>query len=341
MYDRLPDGMGELAPEPGQPRDADAATANRITALFGIRYPIIQAGMIWCSGWRLAAAVSEAGGLGLLGAGSMYPDVLRHHIRQVKAATRKPFGVNVPLLYPAIEEHMAIIREEGVPVVFTSAGNPKTWTPLLKQAGIKVVHVVPSAAFAVKAEAAGVDAVVCEGFEAGGHNGREETTSLVLIPLVRAAVQVPVLAAGGIASGRSMLAAMVLGADGVQIGSRFAASAESSAHPNFKQAIVDTPEGGTMLSLKSLVPVRLIRNAFQQQVAEAEARGADTAELVTLLGRARAKLGMFEGDLQEGELEIGQVAGAIHDILPAADILRGIVSEFESASAAAPALKCW
>lgn len=339
MYDRLPAGMGEEQPD--VQKSEASSSSNRICALFGIRYPIVQAGMIWCSGWRLAAAVSKAGGLGLLGAGSMYPDVLRHHIRQIKAATDRPFGVNVPLLYPSIEEHMAIIQDEGVPVVFTSAGNPKTWTPVLKQAGIRVVHVVPSAAFAVKAEAAGVDAVVCEGFEAGGHNGREETTSLVLIPLVREAVSLPVLAAGGIASGRSMLAAMVLGADGVQIGSRFAASVESSAHPNFKQVIVDTPEGGTMLSLKPLVPVRLIRNAFQQKVAEAEARGASPAELATLLGRARAKLGMFEGDLVEGELEIGQVAGAIRDIRPAADILRGIVAEFEAVSAAAPGLKSW
>jgi len=339
MYDRLPEGMGEEQPD--LQNSNPASSSNRVCALFKIRYPIVQAGMIWCSGWRLAAAVSQAGGLGLLGAGSMYPEVLRHHIRQVKAATNRPFGVNVPLLYPAIEEHMAIIRDEGVPVVFTSAGNPKTWTSGLKQAGIKVVHVVPSAAFAVKAEAAGVDAVVCEGFEAGGHNGREETTSMVLIPLVREAVNIPVLAAGGIASGRSMLAAMVLGADGVQIGSRFAASVESSAHPNFKQVIVDTPEGGTMLSLKPLVPVRLIRNPFQQKVAEAEARGASPAELAALLGRARAKLGMFEGDLVEGELEIGQVAGAIRDILPAADILRGIVAEFETVSATAPRLKSW
>lgn len=304
---------------------------NRITTLFGIRYPIIQAGMIWCSGWRLASAVSNAGGLGIIGAGSMYPEVLRHHIRRAREATEKPFSVNVPLLYPAIEEHMAIIVEEGVKIVFTSAGNPRTWTSHLQASGISVVHVVPSAAFALKAQAAGVDAVVCEGFEAGGHNGREETTTMVLIPLVREAVSIPVIAAGGIATGRAMLAAMVLGADGVQIGSRFAASEESSAHPNFKQAIITTPEGGTMLSMKPLVPVRLIRNAFQQRVAEAEARGAGVAELATLLGRARAKLGMFEGDLDEGELEIGQVAGAIRDILPAADILRSIVREFEEA----------
>jgi enoyl-[acyl-carrier protein] reductase II len=314
---------------------------NRICALFGIRYPIVQAGMIWCSGWRLAAAVSEAGGLGIIGSGSMYPDVLRHHIRSAKAATDKPFGVNVPLLYPSIKEHMAIIREEGVRIVFTSAGNPKTWTAALQADGITVVHVVPSASFAVKAEAAGVDAVVCEGFEAGGHNGRDETTSLVLIPMVRDAVRIPLLAAGGIGSGRSMLAAMVLGAEGVQIGSRFAASAESSAHERFKQAIVDTPEGGTMLSMKALVPVRLIRNVFQQRIAEAEARGADVNELAVMLGRARAKLGMFEGDLDEGELEIGQISGAIRDILPASDILRSIVAEFEQASAAAPGLRCW
>jgi enoyl-[acyl-carrier protein] reductase II len=314
---------------------------NRVTSLFGIRYPIIQAGMIWCSGWRLASAVSNAGGLGILGAGSMYPDVLRHHIRRLKEATDKPFGVNVPLLYAAIQDHMSILQEENVPIVFTSAGNPKTWTGGLKEAGIKVVHVVPSATFAVKAEAAGVDAVVCEGFEAGGHNGREETTSLVLIPMVAEAVRIPVIAAGGIGSGRAMLAAMVLGADGVQIGSRFAASLESSAHPNFKQAIVDTSEGGTMLSMKPLVPVRLIRNAFQKRVAEAEARGASAAELAGILGRARAKLGMFEGNLEEGELEIGQISGAIRDIKPAAEIVRELVEGFEEARAESAEWRGW
>ena len=303
--------------------------ANPISELFDIRYPIIQAGMIWCSGWRLASACSNAGVLGLLGAGSMYPDVLLQHIRKTKEATDKPFGVNVPLLYPSIKEHMDIIIREGVKIVFSSAGNPKTWTSILQSEGIKVVHVVPSATFALKAQDAGVDAVVCEGFEAGGHNGREESTSMVLIPMVRDAVDIPLIAAGGIASGRAMMAAMALGADGVQIGSRFAASEESSAHPHFKQAIVDTPEGGTMLSMKALMPVRLVKNSFQQRVAEAEARGASASELANLLGRARAKLGMFEGDLVEGELEIGQVAGAIRDIRPAADIISEIIAEFE------------
>lgn len=304
---------------------------NRIAQLFGIRYPIVQGGMLWCSGWRLASAVSNAGGLGLLGAASMYPDVLREHIRKTKAATNKPFGVNIPLLYASLEEHLSIIREEGVSIVFTSAGNPKTWTPALREAGITVVHVVPSASFAVKAEAAGVDAVVCEGFEAGGHNGREETTTMVLVPMVRDAVRIPVIAAGGIGDGRAMLAAMALGADGVQIGSRFAASVESSAHDQFKQAIVDAPEGGTMLSMKSLVPVRLIKNAFQRRIAEAEARGAGVEELAQMLGRARAKRGMFEGDLDEGELEIGQISGAIRDIRPAADILQDIVRDYHIA----------
>ncbi len=302
---------------------------NPVSKLFDIRYPIIQAGMIWCSGWRLASACSNAGVLGLLGAGSMYPDVLLQHIRKTKEATDKPFGVNVPLLYPSIKEHMDIIIREGVKIVFSSAGNPKTWTSILQSEGIKVVHVVPSATFALKAQDAGVDAVVCEGFEAGGHNGREESTSMVLIPMVRDAVDIPLIAAGGIASGRAMMAAMALGADGVQIGSRFAASEESSAHPHFKQAIVDTPEGGTMLSMKALMPVRLVKNSFQQRVAEAEARGASASELANLLGRARAKLGMFEGDLDEGELEIGQVAGAIRDIRPAAQIISEIIAEFE------------
>ncbi len=315
-----------------------ATPANRVRALFGTRYPIVQAGMIWCSGWRLAAAAANAGCLGLIGAGSMYPDVLRDHLRKARAATDGPIGVNLPLLYPAIEEHVASIVELGIRIVFTSAGNPRTWTETLQKEGVTVVHVVPSAAFAAKAAAAGVDAVVCEGFEAGGHNGKDETTTLVLTPLVREAVDIPVIAAGGIASGRAMLAAMVLGADGVQIGSRFAASEESSAHPAFKQAIVDTPEGGTMLSLKPVVPVRLIRNAFQRRVAEAEGRGAGREELVELLGRARAKRGMFEGDLDEGELEIGQVSGAIRAVQPVADIVAEIVAEFNEARAALPGL---
>lgn len=304
---------------------------NRITELFGIRYPIVQAGMIWCSGWRLAAAAAEAGCLGIIGAGSMYPDVLREHLKKVKAATDKPVGVNLPLLYPAIEEHVQSILEFGIKVVFSSAGNPKTWTETLKKEGITVVHVVPSAKFAVKAAAAGVDAVVCEGFEAGGHNGKDETTTLVLTPMVRDAVDIPVIAAGGIGSGRAMLAAMALGADGVQVGSRFAASVESSAHEAFKQAIVDTPEGGTMLSMKSVVPVRLVRNTFQQRIAEAEARGASREELAEILGRARAKRGMFEGDLAEGELEIGQISGAIHAIKPVAEIVQEMVAEYEEA----------
>ena len=305
--------------------------ANRVTELFGIRYPIVQAGMIWCSGWRLAAAAAEAGCLGIIGAGSMYPDVLREHLSKAKEATDKPIGVNLPLLYPAIEEHVQSILEFGIKVVFTSAGNPKTWTETLKKEGITVVHVVPSAKFAQKAAAAGVDAVVCEGFEAGGHNGKDETTTLVLTPMVRDAVDIPVIAAGGIGSGRAMLAAMALGADGVQVGSRFAASVESSAHEAFKQAIVDTPEGGTMLSLKPVVPVRLIRNAFQQRVAEAEARGASPQELAEILGRARAKRGMFEGDLAEGELEIGQISGAIHSVQTVAEIVEEMVREYEDA----------
>ena len=310
--------------------------SNRVCSLLGIRYPIIQAGMIWCSGWRLAAAAAEAGCLGLIGAGSMYPDVLREHIQKAKKATNKPVGVNVPLLYPAIEEHMASIVELGVKIVFTSAGNPRTWTEILQKEGITVVHVVPSAAFAIKAAGAGVDAVVCEGFEAGGHNGREETTTLVLTPLVREAVELPVIAAGGIGSGRAMLAAMALGADGVQIGSRFAAANESSAHDAFKQAIVDTPEGGTMLSMKPVVPVRLIKNNFQARIAEAEAQGASREELAALLGRGRAKRGMFEGDMEEGELEIGQVAGGIHSVEPVSQIVAAIIAEFDAARAALP-----
>lgn len=299
--------------------------------MFGVEVPLIQAGMIWCSGWRLASAVSNAGGLGIIGSGSMYPDVLREHVRKCKAATDRPFAVNVPMLYPSIEEHMAIIAEEKVPIVFTSAGNPATWTSFLKEKGIKVAHVVSSVKFARKAVEAGVDAVVAEGFEAGGHNGREETTTMVLIPMVREAIDVPLIAAGGIASGAAMLAAMVLGADGVQIGSRFVCSVESSAHGAFKQRVVDAGEGDTHLTLKELAPVRLLRNGFHRQVQEAYARGATVEELKALLGRARAKRGMFEGDLEEGELEIGQVSGQIDDIRPAAEIVREILAEYDLA----------
>jgi enoyl-[acyl-carrier protein] reductase II len=303
---------------------------NRITQLFGIKYPIIQAGMIWCSGWRLASAVSNAGGLGLIGAGSMYPDVLREHIQKCKAATDKPFGVNVPLLYPDIEQLMEIIVQEGVKIVFTSAGNPKTWTEHLKSKGITVVHVVSNTKFAKKCEEAGVDAIVAEGFEAGGHNGREETTTLCLIPMVREAVTIPLIAAGGIGSGKTMLAAMALGAEGVQVGSRFAASEESSAHENFKQAIVDAGDGDTQLTLKELTPVRLIKNKFFNDIQDAYARKASADELRELLGRARAKRGMFEGDMAEGELEIGQISGYIHDVKPAAQIVTEMVTEFNS-----------
>jgi enoyl-[acyl-carrier protein] reductase II len=302
--------------------------SNRITSLFGIRYPMIQAGMIWASGWRLASAVSNAGGLGLIGAGSMYPDVLREHIQKCKKATDKPFGVNVPLLYPDLDQHIKIIMEEGVPIVFTSAGNPKTWTQQFKEEGIRVVHVVSSSKFAGKAQEAGCDAVVAEGFEAGGHNGREETTTMVLVPAVRAAVQIPVIAAGGIATGRQMLAAMVLGAEGVQMGTRFVASEEASSHVNFKQAVVHAAEGDTYLSLKKLTPVRLMKNKFFQDIQEAEARGAGAEELKLLLGRARAKKGMHEGDLNEGELEIGQVSALLHDILPAGKIVEQVWKEF-------------
>jgi|MGYP001193066750 enoyl-[acyl-carrier protein] reductase II len=297
---------------------------NRIRQLFKIQFPIIQAGMVWCSGWRLASAVSNAGGLGLIGAGSMYPEVLREHIQQCKANTQNPFGVNVPLLYPEIDKIINIIFEEGVKIVFTSAGNPATWTSKLKERGITVVHVVSSVKFARKAEAAGVDAVVAEGFEAGGHNGREETTTMVLIPIVADAVSIPVIAAGGIADGRAMLAAEALGAEGVQVGSRFAASHESSAHDNFKQKILEAGEGDTVLTLKQLTPVRMIRNKFFQQVEEAELRGATKDELKQILGSRRSKLGIFEGDLDEGELEIGQVSASISEIKPAAEILREI-----------------
>ena len=304
---------------------------NRITQLFGIQYPIVQAGMIWNSGWRLASAVSNAGGLGLIGAGSMYPDVLLEHIKKCKAATDKPFGVNVPMLYPNIEEIIDIIIREGVKIVFTSAGNPKTHTARLKEHGITVVHVVSSVKFALKAQEAGVDAVVAEGFEAGGHNGREETTTLTLIPMVREQLEVPLIAAGGIATGAGMLAAMVLGADGVQVGSRFVASEESSAHRAFKQVVVDSKEGDTQLTLKELAPVRLIKNKFFDDVKALYQTGPTVEELKELLGRARAKRGMFEGDLVEGELEIGQIAGLIHDIKPAATIVSDMLAEFEAA----------
>ncbi len=301
---------------------------NRISSLFGIKYPIVQAGMIWCSGWQLASAVSNAGGLGLIGAGSMYPEVLREHIRKCKTATNSPFGVNVPLLYPDIDQLMKIIVEEGVKIVFTSAGNPATWTNFLKDKGIIVVHVIANSKFALKAEKAGVDAVVAEGFEAGGHNGREETTTLCLIPVIKQHVQIPVIAAGGIGSGRSMMAAFALGAEGVQIGSRFVLSDESSAHENFKKKILETGEGDTVLALKRLTPVRLIRNKFFTLIDEAENRCAPVEELKSILGRARAKKGMFEGDLDEGELEIGQVVSSVKSILPAAEIVFEIWNEF-------------
>lgn len=303
---------------------------NRISQLFHIEYPIIQAGMIWASGWRLASAVSNAGGLGLLGAGSMYPDVLQEHITKCKQATDKPFGVNLPLLYPNIEEHVKIIIANKVPIVFTSAGNPKTWTSILKAEGIKVVHVVASAAFALKSEAAGVDAIVAEGFEAGGHNGREETTTMVLIPSVCQAVKIPVIAAGGIATGRAMTAAFALGASGVQVGSRFIATPEASSHDHFKQAILAAKEGDTLLSMKKLTPVRLLKNEFFNNVKAAEESGADNESLKTLLGRGRAKKGMFEGDMAEGELEVGQVSAIIDKIMPAADVVAEIWDEFQA-----------
>lgn len=302
---------------------------NKITELFNIQYPIIQAGMIWASGWRLASAAANSGCLGLIGAGSMYPNVLREHIQKCKKATDKPFGVNVPLLYPDIEKLMNIIAEEGVKIVFTSAGNPKTWTGWLKERGIKVVHVVASVKFAQKSEDAGCDAVVAEGFEAGGHNGREETTTMVLIPMVREKIKIPVIAAGGIATGRQMLATMALGADGVQVGSRFAASEESSLHANFKKKITELNEGDTQLSLKKLVPVRLVKNKFFEQVQNAEDKGATPEDLKNILGRARAKKGMFEGDLEEGELEIGQVSAMLKEIKPVKKIVEEIISEYE------------
>ncbi len=301
---------------------------NSVQKLFGIKYPIIQAGMVWCSGWRLAAAVSNAGGLGLIGAGSMYPEVLKEHIRKCKQATQQPFGVNIPLLYPDIDQLMEILVAEGIKIVFTSAGNPATWTPFLKEKGMTVVHVVANTKFAMKAADSGVDAIVAEGFEAGGHNGREETTTLCLVPMLKEAVNLPIIAAGGIASGRSMLAAFALGADGVQIGSRFAVAEESSAHENFKKAILDAKEGDTKLRLKSLVPVRLLENEFALKVAEAEQAGASRTELAALLGRARAKKGMFEGDMKEGELEIGQVSAMLDRVQPAKEILSEIWTEF-------------
>ena len=303
---------------------------NNITQLFNIKYPIVQGGMIWVSGYKLASAVSNAGGLGLIGAGSMYPDVLREHIQKCKKATDKPFGVNVPMLYPDIEKIMDIIVEEGVKIVFNSAGNPNTWTAFLKEKGITVVHVVSSVKFALKAEAAGVDAVVCEGFEAGGHNGREETTTFTLIPMVKEQLKIPVIAAGGIGSGRAMLAAMVLGANGVQVGSRFAATKESSAHENFKQTIVDVKDGDTQLTLKELAPVRLVKNNFYHQVQELYKQNPTIEQIKELLGRARAKKGMFEGDLENGELEIGQVAGMIHDIKSAKEVIDEMMQEFDA-----------
>ncbi|MGV6860133.1 MAG: NAD(P)H-dependent flavin oxidoreductase [Putridiphycobacter sp.] len=302
--------------------------ANRITDLFQIKYPLIQAGMIWCSGWELASAVSNAGGLGIIGSGSMYPEILEEHIIKCKAATNKPFAVNLPMLYPDIDKHVETIIKHKVPIVFTSAGNPKTWTPKLKENGIIVVHVVSSLKFALKSEAAGVDAVVAEGFEAGGHNGREESTTMTLIPLVAKHLKIPLIAAGGIGTGNGMFAAMILGADAVQIGSRFVATPESSAHQNFKETVVKTQEGETELTLKELTPVRLIKNEFYKEVQSAYAKGYKLEELKALLGRGRAKKGMFEGDLVEGELEIGQISGLIDEIKPAALVVEEIIQEF-------------
>ena len=304
---------------------------NRITSLFNIKYPLIQAGMIWCSGWKLAAAVSNSGGLGIIGSGSMYPLVLDEHIRKCKDATDKSFAVNLPMLYPDIDKHIETIIKHKVPIVFTSAGNPKTWTNHLKGHGIKVAHVVSSLKFALKAQDAGVDAIVAEGFEAGGHNGRDETTTLCLIPIVKEKLNIPLIAAGGIGNGRAMLAAMNLGADAVQVGSRFVASLESSAHDNFKNAVVDAKEGDTQLTLKEITPVRLIKNDFYKQVLNAYEGGYSVDELKTLLGRGRAKKGMFEGDMIEGELEIGQISGLIHDIKPAAEIVYDFIKEYEIA----------
>ncbi|CAL67189.1 NAD(P)H-dependent flavin oxidoreductase [Christiangramia forsetii] len=304
---------------------------NRITELFNIKYPLIQAGMIWASGWKLASAVSNAGGLGIIGSGSMYPDILREHIQKCKKETAKPFAVNVPMLYPEIDKIMEIIIEEGVKIVFTSAGNPKTWTKHLQDHGIKVVHVVSSVKFAIKSEEAGVDAVVAEGFEAGGHNGRDETTTFTLIPMVKEKISIPLIAAGGIATGSGMLAAMVLGADAVQIGSRFVATPEASSHKNFKEMVVNAKEGDTVLTLKELAPVRLLKNKFYKDVQDLYLKTPSKEDLIELLGRARAKKGMFEGDLEEGELEIGQISGLIHEIKPAEEIVNEIMTNFENA----------
>lgn len=303
---------------------------NKICELFGIKYPIIQGGMIWCSGWELASAVSNAGGLGLIGAGSMYPDVLRTHIRKTKAATKNPFGVNLPLLYPQIEEHIKIIIEEKVPIVFTSAGNPLKYTSYLKKNGIKVAHVIANTKFALKCMEAGVDAIVAEGFEAGGHNGFEETTTMTLIPLIRKVVDIPLIAAGGIGCGKSMLAAMALGADGVQVGSRFVASKESSAHPDFKQKVVEAREGDTELMLKKIVPVRLLKNSFYQEIKKLENERAGISQMVELLGKGRAKKGMFEGDILEGELEIGQISANIDAVKPVSEIIHSMIEEYRA-----------
>ncbi len=308
-----------------------ASFSNRITQLFGINYPIVQAGMVWTSGWKLASAVSNAGALGLIGSGSMYSDILKQHIQKCKAATTKPFGVNIPLLYPDIEKHIQTVIDENIKIVFTSAGNPKTWTPILKERGITVVHVISSSKFAKKAEEAGCDAVVAEGFEAGGHNGREETTTMILVPAVKKAIKIPVIAAGGIATGKQMLAAMVLGAEGVQMGTRFVCSNEASNHINYKQALVNSKEGDTMLSIKKIVPVRLLKNKFFETIAAAEARGATKEELAEILGHGRAKRGMLEGDLDEGELEIGEVSALIKDIKPAAEIVKEVWNDFNEA----------
>lgn len=309
------------------------AATNRITKLFNIKYPLIQAGMIWASGWKLASAVSNAGGLGIIGSGSMYPEVLREHIQKCKKATNKPFAVNVPMLYPEIDKIISIIIEEGVKIVFTSAGNPKTWTKHLQDHGIRVVHVVSSVKFAIKSQEAGVDAVVAEGFEAGGHNGRDETTTFTLIPMVKEKITIPLIAAGGIATGRGMLAAMVLGADAVQVGSRFVATPEASSHDKFKEMVVKAKEGDTVLTLKELAPVRLLKNKFYEDVQDLYSKTPTKEELIELLGRARAKKGMFEGDLEEGELEIGQISGLISEIKPAAEIVKEMISEFEQAKA--------
>lgn len=311
---------------------------NRITSLFNIQHPIIQAGMIWASGWKLASAVSNCGGLGIIGAGSMYPDILKEHILKCQQATKKPFAVNVPLLYPDIDQVMKIIVENNVKIVFTSAGNPATWTSYLKEHGITVVHVVSSVKFAQKAEKIGVDAIVAEGFEAGGHNGREETTTFTLIPMVRQAVNIPVIAAGGIGNGQAVFAAMILGADAVQIGTRFVASHEASSHSAFKQKVIDSHEGNTMLTLKELAPVRMIKNKFFEEIQDLYQKGTNKDELKAHLGRARAKRGMFEGDLDEGELEIGQISGLINDILPAKQIVHNLLKEFKQAKEKADAL---